>query len=243
MKRRGFMRLKNIVMKDKKLKELEDKYFNGQSSLEEEKELKNSDSIFFQSLNQEKEVKMDWSFADFESQINEDQKYSVWWNRSWVKYAAAAVLLMTVGLALFLNQESAIQEPVIAKKEMKELKPADKKLPDDQNIDTAVPNLNDGLSTRESRKAMRTAETFKRPKVKRPAKKEWNVKKDVVAESLESTTGEAYQADYVVLNGKPVANEEEAVELTLKSLGLLANNLENGVDKAMNIKQMSITIN
>lgn len=47
MKRRGFMRLKNIVMKDKKLKELEDKYFNGQSSLEEEKELKNSDSIFF----------------------------------------------------------------------------------------------------------------------------------------------------------------------------------------------------
>jgi len=47
----------------------------------------------------------------------------------------------------------------------------------------------------------------------------------------------------VVLNGKPVANEQEAVELTLKSLGLLANNLENGVDKAMNIKQMSITIN
>ena len=46
-------------MKDKKRKELEDKYFNGQSSLEEEKELKNSDSVFFQSLNQEKDVKMD----------------------------------------------------------------------------------------------------------------------------------------------------------------------------------------
>lgn len=230
-------------MKDKKLKELEDKYFNGQSSLEEEKELKNSDSIFFQSLNQEKEVKMDWSFADFESQINEDQKYSVWWNRSWVKYAAAAVLLMTIGLSLFLNQESIIQGPVLAKKETKEPKPANKKPLGDQNIEIAVPNNNDGVSMEDSRKAMRTAETFKRPKVKRPAKKEWNVKKDVVAESLESTTGEAYQADYVVLNGKPVANEEEAVELTLKSLGLLANNLENGVDKAMNIKQMSITIN
>ncbi len=65
----------------------------------------------------------------------------------------------------------------------------------------------------------------------------------MATESLESKTAEAYQADYVVLNGKPVTNEQEAVELTLKSLGLLANNLENGVDKAMNIKQMSITIN
>lgn len=229
-------------MKDKKRKELEDKYFNGQSSLEEEKELKNSDSVFFQSLNQEKDVKMDWSFAEFESQINEDKKYIVWWNRSWVKYAAAAVLLATIGLAVYLNQESAMQEPVLAKKEMQELKPADKKPLDDQNIETAVPNMNDGVSTEDSRKAIRTAETFKRPKVKKQAK-DWTMKKKVVTESLESTAGEPYRADYVVLNGKPVANEEEAVELTLKSLGLLANNLENGVDKAMNIKQMSITIN
>ncbi len=229
-------------MKDKKRKELEDKYFNGQSSLEEEKELKNSDSVFFQSLNQEKDVKMDWSFAEFESQINEDKKYIVWWNRSWVKYAAAAVLLATIGLAVYLNQESAMQEPVLAKKEMQELKPADKKPLDDQNIETAVPNMNDGVSMEDSRKAIRTAETFKRPKVKKQAK-DWTMKKKVVTESLESTAGESYRADYVVLNGKPVANEEEAVELTLKSLGLLANNLENGVDKAMNIKQMSITIN
>ena len=229
-------------MKDKKRKELEDKYFNGQSSLEEEKELKNSDSVFFQSLNQEKDVKKDWSFADFESQINGEKKYIVWWNRSWVKYAAAAVLLMTIGLSLFLNQESIIQGPVLAKKETKELKPANKKPLGDQNIEIAVPNNNDGVSMEDSRKAMRTAETFKRPKVKKQTK-DWTVKKEVVSESLESTIGESYRADYVVLNGKPVANEEEAVELTLKSLGLLANNLENGVDKAMNIKQMSITIN
>jgi len=229
-------------MKDKKLKELEEKYFNGQSSLEEEKALKSSDSVFFQSLNQEKDIKMDWSFADFESQINEDKKYSVWWNRSWVKYAAAAVLLMSLGLALFLNQESTMQGPVVAKKEMKELKPADKKPFDNQNVEIAVPNANDRVSAEESRKLMRTAETFKRPKRKKQAK-DWTVKKEVVTESLESTTEESYRADYVVLNGKPVVNEEEAVELTLKSLGLLANNLENGVDKAMNIKQMSITIN
>jgi len=229
-------------MKDKKLKELEEKYFNGQSSLEEEGELKNSDHVFFQTLNQEKNVKMDWSFDDFESQINADKKLIVRWKYSWVKYAAAAVLLMTIGIALFLNQELTIEEPVLVEKNMKDLKPAKNKSIEHQNTEAANPNPNDRILSDGSRKAMQTAETFKRPKIKKQAK-DWIAKKEVVIENLESATGQAYREDYVVLNGKPVANEEEAVELTLKSLGLLANNLENGVDKAMNIKQMSITIN
>ena len=229
-------------MKDKKLKELEEKYFNGQSSLEEEGELKNSDHVFFQTLNQEKNVKMDWSFDDFESQINADKKLIVWWKYSWVKYAAAAVLLMTIGIALFLNQKPTIEVPVLVEKNMKDLKPAKNKSIEHQNTEAANPNPNDRILSDGSRKAMQTAETFKRPKIKKQAK-DWTAKKEVVIENLESATGQAYREDYVVLNGKPVANEEEAVELTLKSLGLLANNLENGVDKAMNIKQMSITIN
>ena len=229
-------------MKDKKLKELEDKYFNGQSSLEEEGELKNSDHVFFQTLNQEKNVKMDWSFDDFESQINADKKLIVRWKYSWVKYAAAAVLLMTIGIALFLNPDSTIEGPVFVEKNMKDLKPVKNKSIEHQNTEAANPNPNDRILSDGSRKAMQTAETFKRPKIKKQAK-DWTAKKEVVTENLESATGQAYREDYVVLNGKPVANEEEAVELTLKSLGLLANNLENGVDKAMNIKQMSITIN
>jgi hypothetical protein len=229
-------------MKDKKLKELEEKYFNGQSSLEEERALKNSDNAFFQSLNQEKNETMDWSFEDFQSEINDDKKRIVWWNNSWIKYAAAAMLLMAIGIALFLNQEPTTRVPVLAEKKMKELKSAEKKLIEDQNKETVVPNSNDSFRSTKSGKTLQIAETVKHPKVKKQAK-EWTEKKKIVAESLQSVESEPYQADYVVLNGKPVANEQEAVELTLKSLGLLANNLENGVDKAMNIKQMSITIN
>ena len=229
-------------MKDKKLEELEEKYFNGQSSLEEERTLKNSDNAFFQSLNQEKNKTMDWSFEDFQSEINEDKKRIVWWKNSWIKYAAAAMLLMTIGIALFLNQEPTTRVPVFAEKEMKELKSTDKQLIEDQNKETVVHNSNDSFRSAKRGKTLQIAETFKRPKVKKQAK-EWTEKKKIVAEGLQSVESESYRADYVVLNGKPVANEQEAVELTLKSLGLLANNLENGVDKAMNIKQMSITIN
>ncbi|WP_286754831.1 MULTISPECIES: hypothetical protein [Sphingobacterium] len=227
-------------MKDKKLKELEEKYFNGQSSLEEERALKSSDDAFFQSLNQEKNRTMDWSFEDFQSEINDDKKRIIWWNNSWIKYAAAAMLLMAIGIALFLNQESTMQVPVLAEKET--LKPVDKKPIEHQNADAGVSNANDGTPSLESGRALPLAKTFKRPKVKKQAK-EWTEKTQIVAEGLQSVESASYQADYVVLNGKPVANEQEAVELTLKSLGLLANNLENGVDKAMNIKQMSITIN
>ncbi|HAL53281.1 MAG TPA: hypothetical protein DCP78_13955 [Sphingobacterium sp.] len=229
-------------MKDKKLKELEEKYFNGQSSLEEERALKSSDDAFFQSLNQEKNRTMDWSFEDFQSEINDDKKRIIWWNNSWIKYAAAAMLLMAIGIALFLNQEPTTRVPVLAEKEMKELKSADKKLIEQQNEETVVSNANDGTPSVESGKTLQIAETLKHSKVKKRAKA-WTEKKKIVAESLQSVESEPYQADYVVLNGKPVANEQEAVELTLKSLGLLGNNLENGVDKAMNIKQMSITIN
>jgi hypothetical protein len=227
-------------MKDKKLKELEEKYFNGQSSLEEERVLKSSDDAFFQSLNQEKNRTMDWSFEDFQSEINDDKKRIIWWNNSWIKYAAAAMLLMAIGIALFLNRESTMQVPVLAEKET--LKPVDKKPIEHQNADAGVSNANDGTPSVESGRALQLAKTFKRPKVKKQAK-EWTEKTQIVAEGLQSVESASYQADYVVLNGKPVANEQEAVELTLKSLGLLANNLENGVDKAMNIKQMSITIN
>ncbi|MDR6735998.1 hypothetical protein [Sphingobacterium sp. 2149] len=227
-------------MEDKRLKELKDKYFNGQSSLEEEKELKNSEDFFFQSLNEEKNLKMEWSFEDFESNSNESKKGNMWWNDSWIKYAAAAVLLMSIGLALFLNQQSAIQSPLLAEKEINDLKPADNVPVEHQSTEIVHPHTEDRIQVIKRTKTLQTAETVKRPRIGKQTESR-AVKKEVATESLESET--SYQADYVVLNGKPVANEQEAVELTLKSLGLLANNLENGVDKAMNIKQMSITIN
>ncbi|WP_294185909.1 hypothetical protein [uncultured Sphingobacterium sp.] len=229
-------------MEDKRLKELKDKYFNGQSSLEEEKELKNSEDFFFQSLNEEKSLKMEWSFEDFEGKSNEIKKENIWWNYSWIKYAAAAVLLMSIGLALFLNQQSAIQSPLLAEKEINNRKPADNVPVEHPSTEIVHPPAEDRIQVVKRTKTLQTAETVKRPRVEKQTENGIG-KKEVATESLESKTAVAYQADYVVLNGKPVTNEQEAVELTLKSLGLLANNLENGVDKAMNIKQMSITIN
>ncbi len=232
------------MMKNRRLEELKDKYFDGKSSSEEERELKKSDELFFQLLDQEKDVKMDWSFEDFENQVKADQKIIRWRDNIWIKYAAAAILLAVMGLTFYLNQEPATQPSVLANKELKELKepqrPSTKVVT--ENSEATVHSDVETVASRDrKRSAMLTANTSTRSN-QRVRSNRIMAKKKKVIQSLQQME-EGYQADYVVLNGKPVANEEEAVELTLRSLGLLANNLENGVDKAMNIKQMSISIN
>ncbi|MGE8244348.1 hypothetical protein D3C87_759700 [compost metagenome] len=229
------------MMKNRRLEELKDKYFDGKSSSEEERELKKSDELFFQLLDQEKDVKMDWSFEDFENQVKADKKIIRWRDNIWIKYAAAAILLAVMGLTFYLNQEPAIQPSVLANKEIKEpQRPSTKEVT--ENSEATVHSDVETITSRDrKRSAMLTSNTSKRSN-QRLQSKRMIAKKKKVVQSLQQME-EGYQADYVVLNGKPVANEEEAVELTLRSLGLLANNLENGVDKAMNIKQMSISIN
>ncbi len=225
-------------MKNRRIEELKDKYFDGQSSSEEEKELKKSDELFFQLLDEEKKVKMDWSFEDFESQVMGDKKVIRWWNNAWIKYAAAAILLMIVGLSVYLNQEQAVQPSVIANRADKDVQKSPAEELTANNKADLQSNAEIPIKKDKNSSAMLRTKTFKQQV---PSKRMLE-KKQKVIQSLQHME-DTYQADYVVLNGKPVSNEEEAVELTLRSLGLLASNLENGVDKAMNIKQMSISIN
>lgn len=229
------------MMKNRRLAELKEKYFDGKSSSEEERELKKSDELFFQLLDQEKNVKMDWSFEDFENQVKADKKIIRWRGNIWIKYAAAAILLFVVGLSVYLNQKQQVQQPVLAHKEIKEPQRPSMKEVGGNNEATVHSDVVKVTHGDRKQSTMLATNTLKHFNQRVPSKKIMAKKKRVVQSLQQKEDG--YQADYVVLNGKPVANEEEAVELTLRSLGLLANNLENGVDKAMNIKQMSISIN
>jgi hypothetical protein len=229
------------MMENRRLKKLKDNYFDGSSSLEEEKELKKSDDVFFQTLNQEKNVRMDWTFEDFTSQVHKENKVlTFWWNRVWLKYAVAAILLAIAGAALYINQTQSIStKPALVQQRVPDKITA----PSESTQKTvAVTESNqDNVGVAQQRLAMlphRPSKVVNQHKRAKTFSNKKENKKDMPA--IEVTD---YRADYVVLNGKPVASEEEAVELTLKSLGLLATNLENSVDKAMQIKQMSITIN
>ena len=49
-----------------------------------------------------------------------------------------------------------------------------------------------------------------------------------------------YNPEYVVINGKPIYDLEEAKELTMSSLNLLTSNVEKSVSSMENVKYLSI---
>lgn len=56
----------------------------------------------------------------------------------------------------------------------------------------------------------------------------------------ETGTEAGYNPNYVLINGKPVYDKEEAADLTKKSLNLLASNLDKGIEKVGLIKHLSV---
>ena len=72
-------------------------------------------------------------------------------------------------------------------------------------------------------------------------KKEKEIIETTSVKSVPETGTEAgYNPNYVLINGKPVYDEEEAADLTKKSLNLLASNLDKGIEKVGLIKHLSV---
>ncbi len=49
-----------------------------------------------------------------------------------------------------------------------------------------------------------------------------------------------YQSDFVIINGKKIENEKEAVELTKIALNLFANNLNNTLQEAQPVENLTV---
>lgn len=62
--------------------------------------------------------------------------------------------------------------------------------------------------------------------------------KQTLADTKQDNGG--YQEDYVIINGKPVKDEEEALKITEQSLNTLASNINEGADKMKNLKYMAV---
>lgn len=51
---------------------------------------------------------------------------------------------------------------------------------------------------------------------------------------------EEYSADYVIVNGKKIYNEEEAIDITKEAFQLFASNVTKTINQAEPIKNLSI---
>ncbi|AQW90378.1 hypothetical protein [Elizabethkingia anophelis] len=232
-------------MKTDRSKQYKDQYFAGNSSEAEEKWLKDfSDDVFFKTLREEKEVTMDWSFEDFmekvEAQSVPAKKIQLTTKpglSKWYWMAAGFIILLSFGGYLFFNQKpiADVTTTSVAKTE-----PVKNNSLVNQEQQTTAPEVN-------IQPSVVIPKTEKKENIKVLAQKKPLVKKEkeiietTSVKSVPETGTEAgYNPNYVLINGKPVYDEEEAADLTKKSLNLLASNLDKGIEKVGLIKHLSV---
>lgn len=213
-------------MNNDKIDTRKEKYFAGTSSAEEEKWLKeHSGDPFFKTLKEEQEQEMDWEFSDFLA-ITGEQKVTVKSFRiSFEKigyWSAAAIFLIVFG-TIFLTKNNQ-EKTLVAKRE--KITEQEKKKAISQEKEEMELNVSNEHTEQERSKDRSVKKVKSHP-----------VQKQKPSFPEEITT---YYPEYVVINGKPVYDLEEAKELTKNSLALLASNVEKSVSEMEHIKHLSV---
>lgn len=169
---------------------------------------------YFAVLKGEKKVKVDWSFDDFMTSVAEKEvtKKKIISLRPILYWSAAAVFILALGSYYFLKQESGMKQ--IARTPINQQKPATK-----MDVQLVPPN-----------KVVANELPVKK------AKKQRLKQKEISPTPIETQ----YNPEYVVINGEPIYDLQEAKEATLKSLDLLASNVDKSVSSMENVKHMSI---
>lgn len=214
-------------MKKDKSTEMDDKYWEGISSLQEEKDLKNgADKSYFRGLNELGKEEMKWDFDDFMAQADKTDKIikPIRTNnnrRTMIAYAAAAVAILTVGLYLW-KPMTATRE-VFQDPQVSTVKLAPRAI-DVKEVDTVATS------------SLAVIKTSKKKKVK----------KSIAPVSPPLMTTEASVPDeeeaYVVVNGQPIYNQDEAEQIALASLKIMASNFQEGKNALEKVKYIHVEL-
>ncbi|WP_437921720.1 hypothetical protein [Sphingobacterium sp. LRF_L2] len=218
-------------MKKDKLKESEDRYWKGTSSLKDELELKqNADSNYFNGLHQLSNERVDMDFEDFLTNIDlRDKKVSPKKGKERViynllYYVAAVVLIISAFLFFepFKADNQATIRPQFA--EVKLIPKSSKSLSESiavQNADRETDKLIvHAIPNRLSKK-----------------------REKQIIEGEKEIAGESDAIEsFVMVNGKPIQDEVEAEEIVLASLKLITTNLYEGKEAIEKVKYIHVEL-
>ncbi len=241
-------------MKIDRYKDLEHKFFEGEKlSPEDEKLLRQeSDNPYFSFLKEEKQEKLELSFDDFlakaEPKIDSKETAIVPLVGAKPKigsglktYWMAASLVLFMGLTggyLFVNEETGeINKPsqAIVKQDTEPHLIPIKDIPTTPAVITPAKEATTEPTTKEEKEPLIAKETSYR--------KEPNASpaiKDKPQTSKTQNQDYVYNPNYVIINGKPVYNEQEAISLTEDAFNYLASNVSKTVDHAQKVKDISL---
>jgi hypothetical protein len=165
----------------------------------------------------EKSKKMDWSFDDFIAQTSKNKPKKSISFRKITYWAAAASVLLIIGIGFYFNNKPNINNDFIAEVKSENII--------EQNI---------------------AEEKSDTPIVEKEETSINLAQKNTKHENTQNIENE-YNSEYVTVNGKPVYDKQEADSIAIQALTLLAQNIEQSKEiietSNQNIKQNINSIN
>ena len=229
-------------MKTDRYKDWESKFFEGEElTPEEELFLKNeSDNPYFSFLKDEKQEKLDISFADFLKKTEEPKivvlptkrtSYKIYW------MAAGLVLLMGMSALWMFNQPQKIEttiakNPDVPKKEKVEKVPQVEETTEQTSAPKPV------LANQENQKADQSGndkvvkELVRKEFDKLMAQQEQSSKQEEKQIQVPAESTLDYRPNYVIINGKPIYDESEAIAVTENAFNYFASNVTQTINHA-----------
>jgi len=224
-------------MKKEELDRLKAQFWKGNTSLEQERRLKELEEDRFFAMLREPEQKMDWDFDDFMQQVNQQEKPKgkkvVPMTRRIITITAVAAALIVGFFVIRQIVESNADKvkPVLVRTES-----------NNQILDMEYPETNDkqGINDQD--------ET---PEINKPHLKITGVEDSTIIANKKShqQSKESYEPAqaieeqlYVEINGIKIYDEEKAIEVTETALQLATSNLRKGMKGVENIKYLKIKI-
>lgn len=229
-------------MKTDRYKDWESKFFEGEElTPEEELFLKNeSENPYFSFLKEEKQEKLDISFEDFLKKTEEPKivalpikktSYKMYW------MAASLVLLMGISAFWMFNQPEKI-EPTIAKNPSVPKKEKIEKVPQVEEIIEQTSTPKPVLANQESQKVDKTTndkvvkELVRKEFEKLMAQQETQSNKEEKQIQVPTESMSDYNPNYVIINGKPMYDEQQAIAVTENAFNYFASNVTQTINHA-----------
>lgn len=241
-------------MNTQEYQQLLSKFYQAETSAEEEKLLKNFDNntpedrLIFESLQEEKTQKMNWDFEDFLVKTQEEtavvpiSKVEIQTSRtktSW--YWMVASFLAILGLGYFLLNNDSTQKP-IPKEIVKNEKLPSMRNPTQTIEKPEVIHENVAQNTPTKIKAQykhRISAKQTKMLAKNTKAKQQKTENEIVDQPMNIQDTE-YESSFVMINGKKIENEEAAIHITQNAFKMFAGNVSAGVQQTEILKRIEL---
>lgn len=213
------------------------KFYDGETSVSEEKLLKNAEhlsaeeSLYFETLKQEKAEKSRLNFNDFMALTGTEKVIPIATkssNFNWLWLAASLVLMFSIAAFWFNNKENA-QEKVNS-----QLATAD--IYKKAKVEVLQENTYEPQEVKTVSEPKKMADN--KSVLDEILPKKARMKRKVVARYVENKPSKKnkekpeYESGYVIINGHKITSEKDAIDVTKYSFQILANNVNRSVDQA-----------